>query len=432
MCRTKIIVTAFLFCFFTFCFGQTNEDPFYSKKETLYSTKSGLPIGELLLSIEPKTTNPNNSEWILTIGDKGEKFFDTPNEKTLWIFNQKKNVNQFVKDLKNRDYLLEVKGIKELMPFSENGVPFDMRDWDELRKQTQVTFTAKGPPGEKVTLRLVFYTASSDKKKTTITDEAKLRIVFEIPKITAGGVVQPQGQGSNVVTLDRQTPGGAAGGGAGGAQPDADEEIDPSILEAHRQDSIQRAEAANREQRIVLLDAFITERNREIGLLQNEVNKYIDDKENRVNESTIDSLVTVADEMKNKVDYWENGYSDILLADEAIHDKFSKFRITHTLTLKKLDELKQLQKPYNFILEFIKSNLLLSLGIVVGGAVFLKFFLKLLKKLQSMIKSKINQKVSKMKADAAKRAKGQADKWKDKRKREEALEEIDIKDLDRI
>ena len=432
MCHSKIIATVLLFCVFSFCFGQTNEDPFYSKKETLYSTKSGLPLGELLLSIEPKTTNTNNSEWILTIGDKGEKFFDTPNEKTLWIFNQKKNVNQFVKDLKNRDYLLEVKGIKELMPFSENGVPFDMRDWDELRKQTQVTFTAKGPPGERVTLRLVFYTASSDKKKTTITDEAKLRIVFEIPKITAGGMVQPQGQGSNVVTLDRQTPGGASGGGAGGAPSDTDEEMDPSILEAHRQDSIQRAEAANREQRMGLLDAFITERNREIGLLQNEVNKHIDDKETRVNESMIDSLVTVADEMKNKVDYWENGYSDILLVDEVIHDKFSKFRITHTLTLKKLDELKQLQKPYNFILEFIKHNLLLSLGIVVGGAVFLKFFLKLLKKLQSMIKSKINQKVSKMKADAAKRAKGQADKWKDKRKREEALEEIDIKDLDRI
>ena len=427
MHNLKIIVTVFLICFFRFSFSQTTEEPFYSKKETLYSTKSGLPIGDLLLSIEQKGAN----EWILTIGDKGEKFFDTQNEKTLWIFNQKQEVNKFVRDLKNRDYLLEVKGIKELMPFSENGVPFNLREWDELRKQTQVTFTAKASPGEYVTLRLVFYTATSDKKKTTITDEAKLRIVFEAPKFSALSSSQQQGQGGggNLVTLERQASGAA---GASGAQSDTDEEIDPQLLEAHRQDSISRAEAANREQRIVLLDAFIMERNREIGQLQNEVNKHLDDKETRVDESTIDSLITVADEMKNKVDYWENGYSDILLADESIHDKFSKFRITHTLTLKKIDELKQLQKPYNFILEFIKHNLLLSLGIAVGGVVFLKFFLKLLKKLQSMIKSKINQKISKMKADAAKRAKGQVDKYKNKRARDDELDNTDINDLYKI
>ena len=427
MYHSKIIVTVFLVCFFRFCFGQTTEEPFYSKKETLYSTKSGLPIGDLLLSIEPKNYNANNSEWILTIGDRGEKFFDTQNEKTLWIFNQKKNVNQFVKDLKNRDYSLEVKGIKELMPFSENGVPFDLKDWDELRKQTQTTFTAKASPGEKVTLRLVFYTATSDKKKTTITDEAKLRIIFEVPKITAQGVVQPQ-QSNNVVTLERQ----ATGGASGAQSSDTDEEIDPQILEAQRQDSILRAEAATKEQRRALLDAFIMERNKEIALLQNEVNALLDNTETIVKESTIDSLITVTGELKNKVDYWENGYSDILLADEAIHDKFSKFRIAHTLTLKKLDELKDLQKPYSGILNFIKNNLLLSLGIVVGGAVFLKFFLKLLKKIQSLIKSKINQKISKMKADAQKRLQEQPDKWKDKKKRDEALDKIDINDLDRI
>jgi len=432
MYNSKIIITVILLCFFRYCFGESDDGSVYSNKETLYSTKNGIPIGDLLLTVEPKNPNAITSEWVLTIGDKGEKFFDTQNEKTLWIFNQKQNVSKFVKDLKNRDYSLEVKGIKDLMPFSENGIQFELRDWDELRKQTQVTFIAKASPGEKVTLRLVFYTASSDKKKTTITDEAKLRITFEVPRfITRNnqgqGGSQRQG-GGNEVTLERKAAGGAGSAG----YPNEPEEIDPQILEAHRQDSIMRAEAASKEQRRALLESYIVDRNYEIGLLQNEVNTYLEDKQTKVSELTIDSLITVVGELKNKVDYWENGYSDILLTDEAIHDKFSKFRIAHALTVKRLDELKEAQKPYSGILDFIKNNLLLSLGIVIGGAVFLKFFIKMLKKLQSMIKSKINQKISMMKADALKKLQEQPGKIKNKRQREAEIEKIDINDLYKI
>ena len=423
MFRFKPIFTVILLCFCRFCFGNTMEEPVFSNKETLYSTKNGSAIGELLLSIEPKNANATNNEWILIIGEKGDKFFEARNAKTLWIFNKKVNVNTFKRDMRNRDYPLEVKDLSELMPFCENGIRFDIKDWDELRNQTQVSFFINASPGQKVTLRLVFYTASSDSKKTTIDDEAKVKIEFEVPTASSRSTQTQQG-------------GGVA---AEGELISLTEKIDPVIaaqkMEAEREDSIMRAEAANTAQRMALLNAFITDRNLEINELQEEVNAYLADKKTFVSETTIDSILTVADEMKNKVEYWEKGYSEILLTDEGIHDKFSKFRIAHTLTIKKIEELKQQQQPFNDLLDFIKKNILLSLGIGVGGLVFMKIALSLFKKLTSLIKSKINQKIGKMKTDATKKVKTKTNpkSWRRKKKEtDDEFENIDINDLAQI
>ncbi|MDR0796824.1 MAG: hypothetical protein LBE79_12385, partial [Tannerella sp.] len=152
----------------------------FSKKETLYSTKNGSPIGDLLLSIEPKSVNANNNEWVLIIGDRGNNFFESRNERTLWIFNKKVKATDFRRDMRSRDYPVEIKDLSDFMPFCENGIRFDLKDWEELRKQTQVSFFINASPGQKVTLRLVFYASSQDsRRRTTIDDEAKVRIDFE-------------------------------------------------------------------------------------------------------------------------------------------------------------------------------------------------------------------------------------------------------------
>ena len=439
MKELKIITVSLLLCCFTVSNGQTTQESVYSKKETLYSTKNGRAIGELLLTIAPKNATANNTEWILTIGEKGEKFFDTRNERTLWIFNNKQNVNELIKELKKRDYALEVKGIREILPFCENGIQFNLKEWDELRKQTQVTFSLKASPGERVLLRLVFYAATPDKKKTAIDDEVRLRVFFDVPDFSAARATQTQ-------SLSQPQPQRSSGGsgGIGFAQevrssspaPVEEQQIEPEIAaqqrEAQRQDSLARVEAANKEQRVILVNTFITERNREINTLQSKVNALLDDKLTPVSESTIDSLLTLADAMKEKVDFWEKGYTDILLVDESIHDKFSKFRIAHALTLKKIDEIKDKQKPFSGIRDFIKNNLMLSAGIGIFGIIFLKFFITMVKKLQSFIKTKINRKINKAKSDAKKRMAGQPEKWKQRRKREEDYDDTDIKNLTRI
>ena len=432
----KLPVTVFLLliCFCPFGFCITADVPVYSKKETLYSTKSGSSIGELLLTIEPKNVNAKNIEWVLIIGDNGSKFFESNKEKTLWIFNKKQNVSAFKRDMRNRDYPIEVKDLTVLMPFCENGIRFDVKDWDELRNQTHVPFYLNASPGQNVTLRLVFYTASSDAKRTTIEDEAKVKIEFEIPDPSTL-LMQSQLLTPAQTQMQAQQGGGAAaGGGLAALSDNIDYEEDARIREARREDSIMKAEAANREQRVVLLNAFITERNREVNDLQQEVNTLLADKKTKVSEPVIDSIATVADEMVNRVDYWEKGYTDVLLSEEGIHDKFSTFRIAHSLTLKKIEELKQQQKPYSMVLDYMKNNILKSLGIGLGGLIFLKIAISLGKKITSKIKSMISQKISKMKSDAKKKAKEKARKpvKKKKKERDDEFEDIDINDLAQI
>ena len=420
----KFILTLFLFCFCRFGICNTTDGPVFSKKETLYSTKSGSPIGDLLLSIEPKNANATNNEWVLTIGDKGNKFFESSKEKTLWIFNKKQNVNAFKRDMRKRDYNVEVRDLTELMPFCENGIRFDVKEWDELRNQAYLSFFINASPGQIVTLRLVFYTASSDSKRTTIEDEARVKIDFEIPD-PSSRQAQKQSQ---------QSGGDASEGELISLTEKIDEEEVAKIKEAQREDSIMQAEAANRGQRVVLLNTFISERGREMNELQQEVNTMLADKKMKVGEPVIDSIVTVADEMVKRVDYWEKGYSDILLTEEGIHDKFSKFRIAHSLTLKKIDELKQQQKPYSNVLDYMKKNMLKSVGIGIVGLILLKLLFSLGKKLISKIKSKINQKISKIKADAMKKANEKAKNPKKKKKKEkdDEFDNIDINDLAQI
>jgi hypothetical protein len=423
----KLKFILFLLYFVEAGFGQTQK-VFFSKKETLYSTKNGNAIGEVLLSIAAKSATPTNDEWLLIIGSQAGKIVEARNETTLWIFNNKTNVNQFKRDLKNQDYPVEVKGMTEFMPFCENGIRFVLKDWDELRKQTQLSFFINASSGEKVTLRLVFYSATSDKKRITIDDEAKVKLEFEIPDLSSLG---------NQV---RQTSGGGA---QGGETINLTEKITPEaaaaaakLLEERREDALAQVNAVDRGQRIALLNSFISERNRELGLFQEDVNALLVDKKTKVSESTIDSLATIADEMKNRVDYWENGYSDILLTEEAVHDKFSKFRIAHALTSKKINELRQQQNPLNGILDFIKNNLLLSIGAGIGGLILLRLLMKLSKKLMSLAKSKMNQTVSKMKADAKKKAteesKNMFKRKKKKKQPDDEFENIDINDLAEI
>jgi len=417
MYHSKFILTIFLLSFAGLCFSKTTQAPVFSKKETLYSTKNGSAIGDLLLSIEPKAAN----EWILIIGDRGNNFFESRTERTLWVFNKKVDANTFKRDMRNRDYPVEVKDLSEFSPFCENGIRFDIKDWEELTRQTQVSFFLNASAGQTVTLRLVFYTSSQDnRKRTTIDDEAKIRIDFTIPDPAA--IVQQQraaqvAQEAELISLTEKI----------------DYEAAAKQREAMREDSLLQAEAANRGERTALIISFISERNREISALQDEVNALVEDKKTKVNVATIDSLITIADEMKNRVDYWENGYSDILLTNEDIHDRFSKFRIAHTLTLKKLDDLKQQQLPFSGIVDFVKNNILLSIGGGVVGLFILKMLQKFIKKMIAKGKGAIKQKISKAKNDAKKKAQEQPKKWLQKKKKEKVIDEefenTDINDL---
>jgi len=416
----------------TECFCQTGQGiTVFSKKETLYSTKNGSAIGNILLTIEPKNATSNNNEWVLTIGDRGNNFFESRTERTVWIFNKKVTANDFRREMRNRDYPVEVKDISEFSIFCENGIRFELRDWEELRKQTQVSFFVTASTGQRVTIRLVFYVSSIDnRKRITIDDEAKVRIDFEIPDLSARAVQAQRNAQAQAQTQD-------------GELISLTERIDPAVAAQLREakkeeeEALLQAEGANLAQRMALLNSFMTERNREVIELQEEVNILLADKKTKVDAFKIDSLELVAEEIKKKVDFWENGYTEILLTEEAIHDKFTKLKLALTATTKKITELRQNQNPLNGIITYVQENLLMSLGGGAIGLFVLNFLMKFGKKMIAKIKSKIKSKINKMKSDAKNKAKQQPKKWLQKKKKKEKVfdeeyENIDINDLAEI
>ena len=415
--RSPVSVLLFMICFCHTGFCKTMGEPVFAKKETLYSTKSGSPIGEVLLSVEAKSADAKNNEWYIIIGDKNNNFFEAEN-KSMWIFNKKVNVYAFKKDMKNRDYPLEDKDFREFLAFSENEVRFNLRDWEELRKQTQISFNLNAKAGDKMSLRLVFYIASKDKKKTTIDDEARVKIDFVIPVLSeiAAAKKAEANQGEELISLTEKI----------------DYEAVEKNNEERRADSIKQTEAEDRIHRITLLNSFITERNNEINSLRENVDVLLADKKNKVEALKIDSFETVVEELKKKVDYWEKGYTDILLTEEGIHDKFSKFGITHGITSKKLVELRQQQDLLNNLLSYLKKNWLKSLGIGIVALIIGKLLFSLIKKLISKARNSIKQKMNKIKKKAQDKLKQKSMKKTKKDELRKDFEDIDISELDEI
>ena len=418
MYKSKIILVLLLLYQCRFCFCIVTGDPVFTKKETLYSTKSGSPIGDLTLSIEAKNADAKNNEWYLIIGDKSSNNIINSNDdsKTLWVFSKRVNANGFKRDLKNRDYPIEVRDLNEFAPFCENGIRFDLKEWEEIRKQTQLSFFINASPGQTVTLRLVFYTSSKDKKRTLIEDEAKVKIEFVVPDLATLAKKNEAAQEGELISLTEKI----------------DYEAAAKIREEREADSLKLAETEEMGQRIILLNTFITERNNEMNYLHYEVNSLLIDKENKVSSIRIDSFEMVADELKKKVDYWEKGYTDILLTDESIHDKFTKFGTTHGLTSRKLVELRQQQNPLNGIIQYCKENILFSLGIGVGGLIFARMLYSFMRKLLSKASNAISQKVKKVKKNTMEKKKQKSEKKTEKSDLKNDFDSIDISELDEI
>ena len=423
MGKSKIILVLFFLYLCQFIFCNTTGEPAYTKKETLYSTKNGSPIGELSVKIEARNSDKNNNEWFLILGSKNNEILDSKgDDRSLWIFNKKVSANNLKKELKNKDYPIDIKDFTQFMPFCENGIRFDLKDWDEIKRQTQLSFYINASPGEKITLRLVFYSSSQDKKKTIIDDEAKLKIEFVVPdpSVKKKATSNDNGGEGEVISLTEKIDRDAA------AKIKEEREAEAEA-EAAKQE-----QEENRGQKLALVNSFITERNKEINSLHDEVDFLLKDFKDKVEESKIDSLEIIADELKKKVDYWENGYSDILLTDESVHDKFAKFGTSHTITTKKITELKLQQNKLNNWISYIKQNWLLSIGIAAGVIILGLILIKVGKKLIELIKKFFTQTLNNFKTKKQNKKQQKQMEERKKNERQRAFESIDINELDEI
>jgi hypothetical protein len=303
-----------------------------------------------------------------------------------------------------------------------------IKDWEEIKRQTQLTFFLNASPGEKITLRLVFYYSSRDKKRTTIEDEAKVKLDFIIPD-------------PSKPSTSANAAGAAAGRNDAGKNDDVislTEKIDYDALKKEKEEK-EKEESLNKEQeekdrgnKVNLVNAFITERNEDIASLQNEVNILLANQDNKVEEGKIDSFVIVLDELKKKVDYWEKGYTEILLTEISIHDKFAKFSTAHGITAKRIDELRLKQNQLNNWLSFLKNNWLLSIGVAAGSLILLVIMYKLGKWLFAFVKRYISQARNKVKIKNHLKKQLKTKQKMDKKERYKDFDNIDINELHEI
>ena len=396
------VAVVLLFLFFPTCclFAATVGDIIHSSKETLYSTRNGKSLGEISLSIEVKSLDANQKEFYLIIGEKSG---DIIKGKRLWIFNKKISLNEFKRQLKNNDNSLEIKDFREFVAFSENDIKFEIKNWAEITKQSKYAFSTNAALGEEVTLKLHYYTATKDKKKYTLDDDAVITLAFRLPANN-----KPAGKPETI----NAAAGGSQAQGGGGGMSEEDQK------KKEEEDAKKQAEA-ERIQRTNDLDVFITVKNKEIASLLNEIEEFANDKKSTV--KPFDSLELVVNEIAKKVDYWDKGYTDILLKEEAIQDKFMKFGTDRTIALKMIAEAKQERTGF--------PSWLLPVGVAAGilmmGFTFIMQIVGRIKAKKQMMKAMKAQGLG-LKEKAKEKT-----KIKDKDKIKE-IDTVDINDLYKI
>ena len=160
-------------------------------------------------------------------------------------------------------------------------------------------------------------------------------------------------------------------------------------------------------------------------MLLNEIEQLPGKLSRKERAKKIDSLELVANEMKKRVDYYDTGYTDILLKQEAIQTKFTSFTSDHTTALKLLTEKREQLSAF--------SKLLLPVAVgfsalMMGGLFLMQILARIkAKKAQAqMMKNMMMQN-----AAVVQQQKQQPPK-KEPPKKVREIDLIDINELDQI
>jgi len=353
MFRSKIF---FIFGLLLYCltrFSLTAGEIIFAQKEPLFSTRNGRTLGNLSLTVEVKSLDTNPKQFTLIVGDKNSEIIESDKkDKSIWIFSKKYTLNDLKKETKNQSFSLEAKNFREFEPLTESGIRFDMKNWEELNKQAQYTFYYDAAPGKTVSFKAHFYVASKDKKTINIEDEARVTITFTIPQpppppretaqtstTTPAQVVQ---QPSPIVKASKPAPQNEP------AKTNLTERIEPQPesvqdndkAEAEILKKLQQSLAEEFKKRTEDANLFITLKNKEITSLLEEIEQMSTNKKRKPSTIELDSLELVISELHKKVDLWDKGYTDILLKEESIQDKFLKFNADQIKATKLLAQVR--------------------------------------------------------------------------------------------
>lgn len=310
------------------------NEPLCSQEVALYSSRTGKLITTLSYSIELNSSG-SPEDYLLTIENKADSKGD---KLSLWIFNKKIDAQEFA----NRNSSMEVGDIHYFNPFYRNSdAKFTISNARRIEKQTVIPFDVFASLGSKVELACTFYIATHKKKKTIINDEAQCKIQFVLPQR-----IIRDGEGK-IVTLQVDK-------NVDSAVPLTPEELE--IKRLAQEDSIQEA-------KIKHLHVFISDVNKEMAILNITIDSLLEN--NAYEKNLIDSIESVVNILKKKVDFQEMGNISLFPDDESLMNDFTKFSSDHSDTIKKLEELKIPPEKRNWLMIIAIAGVVMFAGMFV-------------------------------------------------------------------
>jgi hypothetical protein len=338
----------------------------------------------------------------------------------LWLFNRAVTLNDLKRNVKNLDINIDAKNYRDFEAFNENNIKFELKAWDELRKQSRYLFFADDATvGKEVQLKLHFYIATVDKKKTTIDDDARVTLTFTVPQpvaVTSATVSKNKAQASTEeISLTERAVGGNR------ELTPVEQAMEDKEAESRKLEQTQAAELAQRTDE---LNLFITVKNKEITLIVNEIETMPGVLNRKDKAKKIDSLELVVNELKKRVDLYDKGYTDILLKQETIQNKFTSFATDHTIAMKLLNEKREQLDAYKKWLMPVVGGFS---ALMMGGMFLLQIISRIkAKKAQvQMMQKQLMANVPGMQQPPAKPAKEPPKKVRE-------IDLIDINELDQI
>lgn len=351
MSYCRICSIFFLFVFLVFFISSLSADPFYSGEIALYSSRTGKLITNLSYSVEVNSSD-TPEDYLLTIGNKAGIKGDKGEKLSLWVFGRKIDAQQFAK----RNSSTEVDDIYLFDSFCQSSkVRFTIPSARRIENIAVIPFDVNdADPGAKIDLVCTVYIAAHKKKKIIINDEAQLKIDFVLPSQT---VRDKEGK---LIVLDVDK-------NVNSTTPLTPEEIEEQ--KQFKEDSIQKA-------KIKQLHVFISEVNNEMTGLNTRIDNLLESKTYEM--SQVDSLENLANVLKKKVDFQEQGNIALFPSDESLVNSFTDFSSKYSETIKKIGELK---------IPPAKRNWLMILAIAAVAMFAIMFILQI----WNLLKSKRQQ-----------------------------------------
>ncbi len=295
---------------------------FQIQGQTVYENSNYKIFGSqgAIASISVKVDyNPEQNNYILTIGNPGRIVGFDGEEKALWLFRKE----TLAMDLCKKNSNLSCKRLLSLLPFSNNPkVEFSFNKEKRITARESLPFKLTAQEQEKINLKLRIY-VSTLLKTETIEEEVFIDIPF-LPYKEKTDAQKDEGSG-----------GGAAGGsgGEGAAASPEEKKMTPEEMELARKDSI--------KQLVTKWEIYFTNKN---GQIKQLILSFDQIDTATITKEEIEGYMDKVKELRSTADA-QFQKRELLEENDLLTEKFIQFNSSCESALKKMEkQIAELQK----------------------------------------------------------------------------------------